>query len=110
AVTRAGRRFRDGLAGDLARGRLTLAEAIVRLRRYLDDEAPPGGAELPWSGRDSLRLVKGGSDDERCGRNLIRLVELDLRASPGDAREVLPRLEKELADSLAAKSPRPALP
>jgi hypothetical protein len=37
-------------------------------------------------------------------------VELDLRASPGVAQEAVARLEKELADYLAAKSPRPARP
>ena len=100
AVTRACRRFKDGLARDLARGRLTLAEAIARLRRYLDDEAPPEGGPTPWSGRDSLRMVKGGSDDERCGRNLIRLVEVHLRGSPDVAPDVVVRLERELEEYL----------
>jgi hypothetical protein len=54
--------------------------------------------------------VRGDTDEERCGRNLIRVVEVKLRASPSVAREVLARLEEELQEYLAAKGPTPAGP
>jgi hypothetical protein len=54
--------------------------------------------------------VQGGSEEERCGRNLIRVVEVKLRASPSVAREVVARLEKELQEHLAGKGLRPARP
>jgi hypothetical protein len=52
--------------------------------------------------------VRGATDDERRGHNLIRLVELDLGDSPSVARDVFARPEKELQEDLAARGLRPA--
>ena len=103
-------RFKRGLALELAGGRLSLAEAIARCRRYLDEEAPEEAAEAPLYGRDVLRTLPGGSEEECCGRNLIRLVRAELRGAPSVARDVVARLEKELTDYLAAKGTGPARP
>jgi hypothetical protein len=101
AAVRARHRLKLELADGLVEGRLSLAEAIARCRRHLDDEAPAEASVAPWYGRHLLRQVKGGTEDERCGRNLIWAVEVKLRASPDVARGVLARLEKELAEHLA---------
>jgi hypothetical protein len=107
ACSEARRRFKEGLADDLAQGRLALAEAIARVRDYLDAEGPAEGSEARWYGRRVLRTVRGATEEERCGRNLIRLVELDLRNSPGAGRELLARLERELQACLRAKGLEP---
>ena len=98
-------RFKTGLAEDLARGRLTLPDAIARLRGYLDGEPPPGGPEARWSGRAVLRTVPGDTEDERCGRDLIREAGARLRGSPGLAGDVVARLEGELQEHLARVAP-----
>jgi hypothetical protein len=54
--------------------------------------------------------VEGGSEEERCGRNLIWQVGVKLRASPTVAREVLARLEKELQEHLAGRAGRARRP
>jgi hypothetical protein len=106
--------FKEGLAGGLASGRLSLAAAIGRVRAYLDEEALAEGPEAQFYGRGVLDTVPGRSEDERCGRNLIRLVQLDLRGSPGLAARVVVRLEHELAEHLArpgkGQLPAPAGP
>jgi len=110
AAVRARHRLKLELADGLAGGRLSLAEAIARFRRHLDEEAPAEASEASRYGWANVGRAGGESDEERCGRILIRVVEVKFRASPGVAREVVPRLEKELADYLAAKGLRPARP
>jgi hypothetical protein len=110
AAAQARHRLKLELADGLAGGRLPLAEAIARCRRHLDEEAPADASEAPWYGRGVLLKVEGGCEEERCGRNLIRQVEVKLRASPSVAREVLARLEKELQEHLAGKGPRSVRP
>jgi hypothetical protein len=110
AAARARHRVKLELADGLAKGRLPLAEAIARCRRYLDEEAPAEGPEAYRYGWANLGKVRGETDEERCGRNLIRVVEVKLRGSPSVAREVVPRLEKELQEHLAGKGLRPARP
>ena len=110
AAAQARLRLKLELADALAGGRLPLAEAIARCRRHLDEEAPAEGPEACRYGWANLGRVRGDTDEERCGRNLIRVVEVKLRGSPGVAREVVARLEKQLQEHLAGKGLRPAEP
>jgi hypothetical protein len=110
AAVRTRHRLKLELADGLVEGRLSLAEAIARCRRHLDEEAPAEGPEACRYGWANLGRVRGDTDEERCGRNLIRVVEVKLRGSPSVAREVLARLEKELQEHLAGKGLRPAEP
>jgi hypothetical protein len=110
AAAQARLRLKLELADGLAGGRLSLPEAIATFRRHLDEEAPGEGPEASRYGWANLGRVRGESDEERCGRNLIWLVEQNLGDDPSVAREVVTRLEKELQEHLAGKGLKPARP
>jgi hypothetical protein len=100
--------LKEQLARDLAAGRVSLAEAIRRAQALADEESralPPGLPEGVATGRDVLRGMPGRSEEERCGRNLLRWVAAVLRESPSRP-EVVARLEREL-EVLTGKPPSP---
>jgi hypothetical protein len=97
------------LVEELAEGRLSLREAVARLRDYHNQEGShiPAGAPEAWYGRGSVGVL-GGPEEERCARSLIAHVGQWLRNSPALRGEVLARLEREAAELLrGAESPAP---
>jgi hypothetical protein len=110
AAAQARLRLKLGLADRLTEGKLPLAEAITAFCRHLDHEAPAEASEACEYGWANVGRMRGETDEERCGRNLITQVEVKLRASPSVAPEVLARLEKELQEYLAARGLTPTGP
>jgi hypothetical protein len=104
--------LKEQLARDLAAGRVSLAEAIRRARALADEESralPPGLPQGVATGRDVLRGMPGRSEEERCGRNLLRWVAAVLRESPMRA-EVVARLERELEELTGKRQASPCSP
>ncbi len=80
---------KDGLARELAEGRLTLLEAAARARD-MDREDP----DFPW---DGFRAEgPGASDDERHCLEVIAHLRTSLPLGPAPSEELARRLEEEL--------------
>jgi hypothetical protein len=87
--------FKKETAAEVVAGRLTLREAAARLREA-DERSPEFNREAFRS------LVPGRTDEERYGRQVIRHVEGLLNDRPGEAAEVVARLEAELREYLSS--------
>jgi hypothetical protein len=93
---------RSRIARDLVDGRLTLAEAVRRLR------ALQAGNAVFWEGLRAYEM--GDSDTERLGRHLIGRAQGILSDEPRRARTVLARLEAELEGLKAGEAPAASRP
>jgi hypothetical protein len=94
------RQAKMALVRDVAAGRLSLREAVPRMRDVVRD--------APAYEETMARRMPGCTETERLGRDVLDWVALCLENDPGRQAEVTARLERELQAYLTAEpTPQP---
>jgi hypothetical protein len=95
AMTHARLRFKEGLAAELAAGRLSLRDAVRKFLTYLEKEPRLEGV---FTGRDCVAQLPGATEEQRCVNSLLTCVRFSASRSPREAERLALRLRREMEE------------